>query len=167
MTSQTGAAQRIADRVVGKAKKIAGSITSDSTLKREGELHERKADAALEAERRQAESERATAAAEVDEKARRLALEEQQLRAEQVADARETVHELEVEREQAAIESDLDRSTHQAESREAASEAALGRNQAAAAVERAESLRQASAAEDEARRAERRADAYDAAAESK
>lgn len=167
MTSQTGAAQRIADRVVGKAKRIAGSITSDSTLKREGELHERKADAALEAERQAGEADRTASLVEMAEKERRLALEEQELQNEQIADARETLHEREVAREEAGIESDLSRSTRRAESREASGEAALGRNQSMAAAERAENLREASAAEDEARRAELRADAYGDAAEDK
>lgn len=167
MTSQTGAAQRIVDRVVGKAKKIAGSISSDSALRHEGELHEQKADAALEAERLEAASERATAIAEVSEKERRLALEEQELRNDQIAEARETLHEQEIVREEARIESELERSTQRAEMRETSTEAALERTESVAATERAQDLRSASVAEDEARRAERRAEAYEDAAESK
>lgn len=167
MTSQTDAAQRITDRVVGKAKKIAGSISSNGALRHEGELHEQKADAALEAERLEAKSEQAAAIAELNEKERRLALEEKQLSNEQVADARETLHEQQVAREEARIDSELQRSTQSAEAREAVTEAALERNESVAAAERAQAARSASVAEDEARRAERRAEAYDEAAESK
>src|SRR5690348_4956666 len=75
------------ERVKGKAKRAAGALTGDAALKREGELHEEKADAVVEASRLDAQAEATRESTDIDARERELALEEQRLTNEERADA--------------------------------------------------------------------------------
>src|SRR4051794_6103177 len=86
------------DRVVGKAKQVAGTVVGDEGLKREGQLHEEKADAAVGGTRREAEATAERERADVTARERELAVEEREIAVEEAAEARE--ERLERERQQ-------------------------------------------------------------------
>src|SRR5690242_12792478 len=69
----------LTERIKGKAKRAAGALTGNETLKREGELHEEKADAVVEADRLDEQAEVAREKSKIDIRERELALQEQHL----------------------------------------------------------------------------------------
>src|SRR3954467_4691640 len=88
------------DRVKGTAKTVAGTITGNEDLKREGELHQEKADAAETATHLEATAEREQAKAELTAREREIEIERRRVEAETAAETREQ----QVERERIAEE---------------------------------------------------------------
>jgi len=149
------------ERLKGKAKEVAGAVLGNDALKREGRLHEEKADAVEEAGRldRQAAQERAEAA--VTARERQLAVEQQRLAAEASAETREA----RLERERIESEAWINREhAHEAikvERQGAAAEAALDADEVRAARERAEQVREAARIERAAHEARATAELLD------
>ena len=94
----------LVDRLKGKAKRAAGAVTGNDALRREGELHEEKADAVERAERLDAEAEQQRAQSDIVAREQELAAAEERLNVEEAADARRARLERERVQAEAAIE---------------------------------------------------------------
>lgn len=79
----------LADRVKGTAKSIAGSLTGNHDLQREGALHHERVDASVDAARLEATAHREKAKADIAAREARLDIESKRATAETTADARE------------------------------------------------------------------------------
>jgi uncharacterized protein YjbJ (UPF0337 family) len=153
------------DRVKGTAKQVAGAVTGNEDLKREGQLHHEKVDAVHDAAERAKTAEREQAAAELTAREKEIAVEQQRLAADTAAVARED----QAEHDRAVAEQKIEAETAQ---REAGIERqkqvqldTAARSEQHAAAERTEASEQAAKLEAEAARAKQTADALDKAAE--
>ena len=151
------------ERVKGKAKRVAGSVFGDEELKREGELHERKADAVKDAARLDDEAAQERAGAEITARERELAAEEQRLVAEESAELREARLEREWRESEARVEREHAQREMAVERQAQAQEATVDADEARAAAARAERLRSATRIEKEADKARATAEVLDSA----
>src|SRR4051812_3485299 len=99
----------LTDRLVGKAKSAAGAVLGRDDLKREGALHEQKADLAAEAKRLEADAERDQAQAALVAREREVAVERDRLATEAAAEASEQQVERERAAEQARVATEAER----------------------------------------------------------
>jgi uncharacterized protein YjbJ (UPF0337 family) len=152
------------DRVQGKVKEVAGTLTGNRALRHEGELHQEKADALDEATQRDVEAERAAAEAEVVAREQELAVEARELAAEEAAEAREQRLEREHAEEQLKIDADTAARKQAVERAATDKEQAVARSEAAARHARTQELDDAAALETEAQRARETAEALARAA---
>src|SRR3954463_3326782 len=90
------AVSEFVDRIKGSVKQAAGAVLGDDDLKREGELHHEKVDAAKTAKEAEKQAEQEHTEAEVITREREIEVERQRIATEVAADAREA----QVEREQ-------------------------------------------------------------------
>ena len=153
------------DRVKGTAKQVAGAVTGNEDLKREGQLHHEKVDAAHEAADLAKAAERDQAEADLTTREREIEVERQRIAAETAADARET----QAERERIAAEQKIEAETAQrtagVEQQKQAQFETAARSEQNAAAERAAAEKQAAQLEAEADRAKQTAETLDDAAE--
>lgn len=73
------------ERIKGKAKELAGHVTGNKDLAREGELHQAKAEQLEDVKRQEAEAEQRKEEADLNRRARELELEEKRLVADEAA----------------------------------------------------------------------------------
>src|SRR6185437_10450154 len=78
----------VVDRLKGTAKQVAGTVTGDDDLTREGELHKEKARTAVEAAKAGATAEREQAKAQVVAREMEIEVERERLQAEATAEQR-------------------------------------------------------------------------------
>jgi uncharacterized protein YjbJ (UPF0337 family) len=134
-------------KVVGKLKEVAGKVTRQDDLAREGRLQQAGADAEREAEERQTVSEQAAREAELERQRREAELEREQLAAEvQELDERDRIEreaaqqraavEAETRQQQRAVQAETSRAQEDAERR--AATAVSDHTRDAEAVERIE-----------------------------
>lgn len=83
MSETAGTGGGFVDRLKGKVKQLGGAVVDDEQLRREGELHEEKADAVEQARRLDAGAAQERAEAEIVARERELAVESQELTVEQ------------------------------------------------------------------------------------
>ena len=95
---------RAMERVKGGVKKLAGAALGDDELRREGELHDDKADAMVEAQRAEVEAEQSRREAEDDRRAAELTSEQRALLAEEAAEQ----HLERIERQRDDVEAAID-----------------------------------------------------------
>jgi uncharacterized protein YjbJ (UPF0337 family) len=153
----------LVDRVMGKAKDVIGSITGNDQLRQEGALHQEKADAEHEAQRRATTADQIAAEAEVTSKAQELAAERDRLLAEEAEAAERDRLERESAQRQAKVEHDAATRQRAADRDDQAAKVAVASQEAAALNERQASVQSADRIEQEAQQARRRAEALDAA----
>src|SRR3954452_15713416 len=77
------------DELIGKIKEAAGALTGKELLEHEGELQQRKADAAKEAKRLEERAGVETASTDLDARARKIEVEQQRIAAEIAAEDRD------------------------------------------------------------------------------
>jgi uncharacterized protein YjbJ (UPF0337 family) len=153
------------DRVKGTAKQVAGAVTGNEDLKREGQLHHEKVDAAHDAAELAKTAKREQDAADLTAREREIEVERQRLAAETAAVARED----QAEHERVAAEQKIEAATAQqvagVEQQKQVQFDTAARSEQHAAAERAETDKQAAQLEAEANRAKQTAEALDDAAE--
>lgn len=157
--------EALVDRMKGTAKQVAGAVTGNDDLRREGELHHDRAEALADAADLEADAAREQAAAELAEQERAITVERQRLAAEATAEARAA----QVDRDRAAEEQRIAEDTRQREAAvekdEASQLAGAARVEHLAEAERVESEQHAAELEDRAARAKAAAAALDDASE--
>lgn len=146
------------DKLKGKAKEAIGSAVGNDDLTIEGRLEQDKAEAAVQAKRREAEASQVESEAKLEAELRENTVETQRLEAEQVA--REREQQLEAERQRS--EEQVDKQFVQ---RERAVEQAAAREQGAANREEIDAMAERAQADQEAARIEAQAEAARQAAE--
>jgi uncharacterized protein YjbJ (UPF0337 family) len=155
----------LVDRLKGSAKQVAGAVTGNEDLKREGQLHHEKVDAAQEAAELATSAQREQSAAELTAREREIEIERQRLATETAAVAQED----QAERERVAAEMRIEAETAQqvtgVEQQKKVQLDTAARSEQHAAAERAEAERQAARLDAEAARTKQTAEALDAAAE--
>ncbi len=166
MSDPTTDATPLIEKVKGKAKKLAGNVVGNEALVHEGELHEKKAEHLETANRLDTEAAERADAADLDERARELDLEQQRIAAEEARAVREEGLEREREVEQARIDRDADAEKAAAEQHRSAAKQAAVRDEAKAAEDLAQQRRDAAALEVEAERKKEQAAALDEIANS-
>src|SRR3954447_7314218 len=124
------------DRVKGTAKTVAGTITGNEDLKREGELHQEKADATENAAHLEATAEREQAQAELTAREREIEIERRRVQAEVAAETREQQVERERVAEEARIAAQANAQETAIDQQADAREQALDRKERQAAAER-------------------------------
>lgn len=153
------------DRLKGTVKQVAGTITGNDELKREGELHHHRADAAKDAVRLMAAADREQDQAEVIAREQEIDIERARLEAETGAETREQQIEHERLAEEQRVAADEQRREAAVEQQAIAQQEALDRQERQVAVERADAERHASQLQAEAAEAARTAAQLDSASE--
>jgi uncharacterized protein YjbJ (UPF0337 family) len=127
----------LVERVKGTVKQVAGAVTGNDDLKREGELHHDKADAVTEAAALEAHAEQEQTAADITGKEREIEIEQERLAAEAAAETRAEQVEAERIAENQRIADDTQRAEAATESHAAAQQAAATRSERHAAAKHA------------------------------
>jgi uncharacterized protein YjbJ (UPF0337 family) len=152
-------------RLLGKAKQMAGTVADDDVLRREGQLQEAKADAVEEAQRADSAADIERARADLAAREKELEVERDRLAAQDAAETREARLERERRAEEARIEREHAQRKAGVERQEAVAEAAIDLDEAQAAHERAADVHEADRLERQAEQARLAADALDRAAD--
>lgn len=150
------------DRIKGKAKGLAGAVTGDDALRREGELHEERADALVEARDLEAEADRQQGEADIASRQQELDAQRKEVEVEEAADARRAGLDQERNDAEAAIADRIAQKERGIEAQADAEQTAADRDQAEAAWEHGEDLREAAATQTAAERARAEAALLDA-----
>src|SRR3954467_3147502 len=161
----SGATGGFVDRVKGTAKTLAGTITGNEDLKREGALHHEKADATETAAHLEATAAREQAKAELTAREREIEVERHRVVSEAAAETREQQAEHERVLEEAKIAARTDAQEAAVDQQAAAREQALNREERQAAAERVAAEGRAEQLKAQAANAERTAAALDSTAE--
>jgi uncharacterized protein YjbJ (UPF0337 family) len=159
----TGSA--MAEKIKGKAKRLAGALTGDDGLKVEGRLHEQKADTIKESRELSTEALQSKAESKLTAREREILVERQRLRAEVAAERQEATIEQQEQAERARIEREHAQQEAAVERAEQVQEVALDKAEFSAARERAAAERDAIEIERSAERARANASALDHATE--
>src|SRR3954453_12067119 len=155
------AAGGLVDQVVGKAKQAAGAVLGNDDLRREGELHEDRADAAKQAAELATEAEREEQRAQLTEREREGEVERQRLQPEAAAARQQQQIEQSEAAAKAAVEADAVRKEVAVEQQAAAQEAVVDRVETQAVRERLPPQRGTAQIEAQADAARRTADVLD------
>ena len=145
------------DRVKGAAKQVAGAVTGNEQLKREGDLHQERAAAQQAAAQAQAEAEKEQASAEVTQRETEIATERQRLAAEAAADERQAQIERESDAKERQVHAAAEARQELAEQQRAAQEQTADQLTGAAVTERLAADRAAADIEAQAEQAKRAA----------
>jgi uncharacterized protein YjbJ (UPF0337 family) len=164
-SSYTSPAGGLVDRVKGTVKQVAGTVLGNDDLKREGELHHDKVDAANVAKEAAAKAAQEHTEAELVTREREIEVERQRIAADTATDARQQQIEREKAAEEARIAAETARRESAVEQQKVAEQSAATKLQQVAAKDRIEAERRAIDLEAEAKRSERAADVLDTAAE--
>ncbi len=156
-----GATAGLVERLKGTAKSVAGTLTGNDDLKREGELHHEKVAAAETAAELQAAAAREQAKADLVSREREIEIERQRVAAQAAADLREQDLERERDAEQQRVATESQRQLSTAEQQHAARQAELDRQEWSAATERADAQQRIAHLQADAARAEQTAAALD------
>ena len=151
----------LADRVLGTAKQVAGSLIGSDNLKREGQLHHDKAGARTQAAELDAAAEHKQRKAELAERRQTVSTERQRLAAQAAADAKEQQVVSDLAAAQQSAELQATRAEVAVERQTAEHNASLKAQEQLAAAERAHAEQDAAQLAAKAREAERVAQAVD------
>jgi len=155
----------LVERVKGAAKGLAGAVTGDEDLAREGRLHTEKAEALDDANRLEAQAAQDAEDAELAQREHDLEAERRRLADEETADRRQQRIEEERQKREARIEAQAAGREQAVEAETRAAGRAAAHQRVEAARDRAEEHQEADTLEGEAERARRQAEVLDAAAD--